>query len=71
MICKSCLSQHKKLDGLRDHLIKPFKKFKQSANESTIENENESTIENENESIDFPEKQNTFSKCLRHMVMRD
>ena len=58
MLGPAPLSQHKKLVGLRDHLIKPFKKFKQSANESTIENENES--------IDLPEKQNTFSKCLRH-----
>ena len=41
MICQQCLNQHKKLAVLRDHLIKPFKKFKQDATESTTENESE------------------------------
>ena len=59
MICQQCLSQHKKLFVFRDHLVRPFKKFKQSATESTA-------IESVNEPKDPPEKQNTFSKCLRH-----
>ena len=55
MICQQCLNQHKKLAVLRDHLIKPFKKCKQDATESTTENKSE-----------LQEKQNMFSKCLRH-----
>ena len=40
--CQQCLSQHKKLFVFRDHLVRPFKKFKQSATESTaIESVNE------------------------------
>ena len=54
VICRPCVDQHEKLVGLRDHFVKPFKKFRQSVSE------------NDCELTDFPEKLNLFSKCLRH-----
>ena len=58
MICQQCLSQHKKLLIFRDHLTKPFKKFK-NANESIA-------IENGDSTDPASEKQVMFSKCPTH-----